>query len=627
MSTYTYSETDAPEAHTHATAVTRTLLVLVLALCIAGLSACATKKPLPEEDAVITVDEGMPDELAAAPEHGEEPEQPSDEAVQEFAEADEAPLSATEQEALETEADLSFQLDSVETKEMLSFFRYFTHNKRGRKNFARWLERSETYLPYVRKVFADRGLPHDLVFLPFVESGFNPKAGSHAGAKGLWQFMPFTGKKYGLDVGWWMDERYDPYKSTHAAADYLTKLYGDFDDWYLALAAYNAGEGRVMRAMKRSGCDDFFELSKKRQNRWRRGRRLYYLPRETRQYVPKLMAVIKIVRNLESLGFEKPNWSGSGEIASVETKPRTDLKAFAKALDVPWKEFHAMNTAYVEPGTHPQKSSTVYVPLDKLEAAQGYLASADFKTYTGYYAFYKVRRGDSWYRISRRFGVPIAVLKNFNGRRSNLIRPGQTLKIPGKGQTRLTAQKVNKRSAKRNLTASSYRVRRGDSLWTIARRHGVSVSELARANKITTRSKIMPGQRLAIPGRGTSKARTRQLAQSRSNYTVHRGDTLWDVAKRYNTTVATLARANGISSRSTLRPGQRLYIPDQSTVAAKRTKSEARKAKQLITYKVRRGDTLYDIARRFGVSTRSIMAWNNMSSPRIYPGDSLKLYQ
>lgn len=595
------------------------LLCLMLAACaLLSLSACVTTGQKTPDTPLISADAppDTPDERA------EGSEQPDEEEVADFAQKDAMPLSPQEEQALSTKPDLSFELDSVETKEMLQFFRFFTHDRRGRKSFERWLKRSEKYMPYVQTELAKRGLPHDLAFLPFVESGFNPKAGSHAGAKGLWQFMPFTGKKYGLSVGWWLDERYDPYKSTHAAADYLTKLYSDFGDWYLALAAYNAGEGRIMRALKSSGCDNYFDLSKKRSNRWRRGRRLYYLPRETRNYVPKFMAVIKIVRNLESLGFEKPNWDREVTVQALETKPKTDLRRLASNVGMDWKAFRDMNPAYVEAGTHPERSSTIYLPQDKITKAQEYLASSSFREYTGYYAFYRVRRGDSWYRISRRFGVSIAVLKKYNHRRSNLLRPGQSLKVPGKGLTRsMVAQ--NKRSSKRSTRATSngsYRVCKGDTLWVVAKRNGLSIGALARANNLPVRAHLKVGQRLYIPS-SNAAARTRQLAQSRSNYTIRSGDSLWTIARKHNTTVATLARANGISRRATLRPGKSLYIPGRSASVTASSKASQKK------YRVRRGDTLYAIARRFNTTTKKIMAWNKLSSTNIRPGDSLTLYQ
>jgi len=240
---------------------------------------------------------------------------------------DEAPLTAEEQEALQTEPELAFELDAMETQEVLNHFRYFTHHEQGRKHFTVWLERSERYLPYVRRVFAERGLPLDLVYLPFVESGYNPKAISRAGASGMWQFMPFTGKKFGLEVGWWVDERNDPYKATHAAADYLTVLYAEFGDWYLALAAYNAGEGRIRRAIQSTGCDDFFDLSKQQRYSSSKRRQIPYLPKETRNYVPKLIAVLKIMRNLDELGFEQPDWGQEQDLVQVRVRPKSEMSS------------------------------------------------------------------------------------------------------------------------------------------------------------------------------------------------------------------------------------------------------------------------------------------------------------
>ncbi|MBU1003429.1 MAG: LysM peptidoglycan-binding domain-containing protein [Proteobacteria bacterium] len=564
---------------------------------------------------------------------------------------DGTPLTPQEEQALDSSAEISFELDSHDTADVRTFFKYFTHHEKGRKNFERWLERSAKYLPYVRRVFAERGLPHELVYLPFVESGYNPHAGSHAGAKGMWQFMPFTGRKFGLQVGWWVDERYDPYKSTVAAADYLTMLHEEFGDWYLALAAYNAGEGRVGRAIKKSGCEDFFELSQKQTNKWSRGRRLYYLPKETRQYVPKLLAVIKIVQNLESLGFKPLDWSAPDTVAEVSVPPRTDLRTVAKACGLTWEEFKDYNPAYAEPGSHPNEACTVYVPTDKAEVAEAHLSGAGRMEYTAYYSFYKVRNGDSWYRISQHYGVPIAVLKKYNNRSSNLLRPGQSLKIPGKGESRLAAERIktqrsNRSKNARNVLAGKvndqgkYEVGSGDSLWSIAKAHKISISQLAAINGLSSKARLRMGQSLNLPGtasvpKTTAKAaqpeatnsKVHKLAQSRSNYRVQSGDSLWSVAKHYGTTVGTLAKANGLTSRTALQIGQRLYIPDQSTSATRRTAERAEKAKEVITYRVRSGDTLYAIARRFRVSEQSLREWNGMDSSRIYPGDNLKLYQ
>ncbi len=555
--------------------------LLLAGLLLAALSGCAVKKPVGADAAAkptcdVTQETARADEAVQTTGAERAEAQPTDPADAEaLAQADATSLTPQEQEVLDSEQEITFELDQRDTEEVRAFFKYFTHNDKGRKNFQLWLKRSERYLPYVRRVFAERGLPHELVYLPFVESGYNPHARSRAGAQGMWQFMPFTGRKYGLKVGWWVDERNDPYKASHAAADYLTKLYEEFGDWYLALAAYNAGEGRVAKAIKRTGCDDFFELSQKKQDRKRYGRRLYYLPKETRYYVPKLMAIIKIVQNLESLGFERPGWDGDDTVATLQVPPRTNLKSLASAAGLEWNEFHDFNPAFVEPGSHPEEPCTVYLPEDNLQSAQAWLDSDKFTEFKGYYTFYKVRSGDSWYRISSRHGVPIAVLKHYNNTKSNLIRPGQVLKIPGKGEAGLTASRIKNERTTRTVNAKN----------------------------------------------------VHQLAQSRSNYVVQSGDSLWSVAKQYNTTVETLAVANGISTRSGLKIGQRLYIPDQSSTAAARSIKEAAQARTRITYKVQRGDTLYSIAKRFGVTTQAIQDWNNMNSSRIYPGDDLKLFQ
>jgi len=554
----------------------RAIAPVLFTVLLLALPGCAVKKPVADAD------------LAAPPKAQsatleESPSAPlpllDDDAL---TEDEDTPLTAEERKALESDLGMAFELDEHDTEEVRAFFTYFTH--KGRSHFETWLKRSERYLPYVRRVFAERGLPHELVYLPFVESGYNTTVRSRAGAQGLWQFMPFTGKKYGLHVGWWLDERNDPYKATHAAADYLTKLHGDFNDWYLALAAYNAGEGRVAKAIARSGCDDFFELSQMQQGKTTAGRRSYYLPQETRHYVPKLMAVIKIVRNLEALGFETPNWDGPDTVASMRVPPKTDLRALAKHLGMSWEDFKAHNPAFLEAGSHPDKPATVYLPDEAMAAqAQAWATGKSFKEFGGYYTFYKVQNGDSWYRIANRFGVPVSVLKNYNNVSSNLIHKGQVLKVPGKGEASATAARMPKQT---------------------------TTKAEAKAQAAKTKGKSV-----------------HQLAQSRSNYVIQSGDSLWSVAKKYNTTPDNLAAANGISTKATLSIGQRLYIPDQGRLAAKQTRKDAERAKSAISYKVQSGDTLYSIAKRFGVSADAILTWNNLSSPRIYPGDSLKLYQ
>ncbi len=559
---------------------TRLFIISLLVVATLGLTACAVKKaPVQDElglapgQADAVAQETGPDTAPLPDALESDNAAPGDLPLEQTAVAE--PLTPAEEQALETETDIQFDLDAYDTKEIRQHFAYFVHKEKGRKTFQRWLDRSALYMPYVRQAIRERGLPGDLAYLPFVESGFNPKAHSRAGASGMWQFMRFTGKKFGLEVGWWLDERRDPFKSTHAALDYLTALHEEFGDWYLALAAYNAGEGRVRRAIKSTGCDDFFDLSTKRRYVKRRGRTIHYLPRETRNYVPKLLAVLKIVRNLESLGFTAPDWDAEPDIQALAVPPKTDLKAMAKAAGMDWEDFRGLNSAFLEAGSHPEKESTVYLPGTAHALALTHLASGQAKPYSSYYSVYKVRSGDSWYRISRRSNVPISVLKRYNNRRSNTIHPGQLIKVPGHGETGKT---------------------------------------LAAIRKNPTRTKA-------------DMSKTRALAAQRGSYVVRSGDSLWTVSRRYGMSLSTLAAANGLSTKAGLRIGQTLYIPDQSPVAARKSQKAAEQAKEMITYTIRRGDTLYAIAKRFGVTTQALQDWNSMPGSRIYPGEKIKVFR
>lgn len=465
---------------------------------------------------------------------------------------DSTPLTPQEETALQTEPAIHFDLDIRDTKDVQTYFKYYT--RKHRKTFARWLKRAEPYLPYLRDEFKKQGLPQDLIFLPFAESGFNPWAYSWAGAAGMWQFMPATGRLYGLQVDWWMDERRNPYLATEAAMGYLKKLHGDFDDWYLALAAYNAGEGKIGRALRKSGCNNFFDLAKSRK----------YLKRETRHYVPKFLAILKIVKNLEELGFEPINWDVDPGIGTVKVKGGTDLLAMASNIGLSWEEFRKLNPAFRRQVSPPEKTREVYLTLDTIAQAETYLASSASRPYAGY-TNYRVRNGDSWWRISRKTGIPIAVLKKVNGRTGNLLRPGKQLMIPRKGTTVADASVLNK---------------------------------------------------------------TRTLAKKRANYLVKKGDTIWDIAKQFGTSQKTLLRANGLRSGRHLRIGQKLYIPDGSGRATTLARQAAAKDfRQLVRYHVRKGDNLWNIARKFGVTTKQLYAWNNLTRRSILrPGDRIKVY-
>lgn len=518
------------------------------------MAGCAEKKAPTPEDTQVPAVFSEADEAA----------EPLEEAVEATPEVDESSLTKTEKSVLDSKFGLLFDLDYRETKEVSQYFTYFTHKKR--RVMERWLKRAEPYLPYIRKELTKRGMPQDLAMLPFAESGYNPYAYSWAGAGGMWQFIRGTGRKYGLRIDWWIDERRDPYKATHAALDYLQDLHERFGDWYLALAAYNAGEGKISRALRKTNSDDFFKLcANNRKLKYR-----YRLRKETRHYVPKFIAISKIFQNLDTLGFEPVRWDQAFDITPVKVPGGTDLLALAKAGGLTWKQFHHLNPQYRRQVSPPHWTTTAYLPVDNAPKMMAYLSDPSSKPYAGYIA-YRVRSGDSWWRISRRFGVPISVLKKVNNTRSNTLSIRQTVMVPGRGGSRSVP----------SASASSRKA-----------------------------------------------SKTRRIANSKGSYVVRRGDTLWSIARRFRVSLSTLQRANGIRNSRKIKPGMRLDIPDGSASAVKKAKKGADQVRaKLVKYRVRRGDNLYSIARRFGVTVSELRRWNSLNRKgTIYPNQRLKVY-
>jgi membrane-bound lytic murein transglycosylase D len=469
------------------------------------------------------------------------------------------PLTPEEQQELSAEG---FTFDQRESREFLTYYNFYTGRNadgspgKGRQAFERWLKRSELYVPHARKLFKERGLPEQLISLGFAESGYNPFAYSRSGAAGIWQFMPFTGKKYGLRVDWWLDERRDPYKSAAAAADYLTKLYEQFGDWYLAMAAYNAGEGKVARAIEQSGCTDYFEICETSR----------YLKEETRHYVPKIMAIDKILRNLEKLGFTRPNWEIESDIVAIDVKGGLDLQALAEASGMDWLTFQGYNPALRRKLSAAGDGCTIYLPSAKVAAAQAHVATAPTNPYAGFTA-YKIRKGDSWYRIAKKYDVSIDLLRKYNPEVGKELSVGKTVLIPTGG--------------------------------------GVESAEMT----------------------STPPEKTRKIAQNRANYAVKRGDTPWAIAQNFKVDLDTFLKANGLTKRSRISVGQRLYIPSGGEEKSRVAAMEAKDVQKVVAYKVRPGDTVWSIARQYKVNPKQLLSWNNLGRDAVIkPGDTLKVY-
>lgn len=512
---------------------------------------------------------------------------------EEKAELEKEPLTDAEKEALETEIEFDFVLDARETQAMENYIKLYTH--RYRNSFQAWLKRSEMYLPYIKEVFQERGLPEDLIYLPFAESGFNARAYSRAGAAGIWQFMPGTGRMYGLRVDWWLDERRNPFLSTYAAADYLARLYDEFECWYLALAAYNAGEGRVGRAMQRSGHENYFDLINGP-----------YLAMETRNYVPKFLAILKILRNLEELDFDPIDWERAPDYRELEIPPGTDLIALSRAAGLELDEFKEYNPAFRRDVSPSDSRVKVMLPDSKAQAAAEFLDSPEAEQHAGYHR-YQVRSGDSWWRISNRFGIPVSVLKQTNNTSSNILRPGQYVIVPASGSSHAGASTQDHAQRRGN-----YEVQKGDTLWDISRKFNVEMQTLIASNGLSGNT-IRPGQKLYIPGHTQSGGGEGSRVQT--TYSVNSGDTLWEIARRFNVGMNELRNANELSG-NTIRPGQELNIPGGGSGGGS----------SVTTYEVRRGDTLSGIASRFGVSTRDLQNWNNISRGQVIrPGDRIEV--
>ncbi|GHV52881.1 lytic transglycosylase [Deltaproteobacteria bacterium] len=519
------------------------------------------------------------------------------------------PLSAQELHAFESTGELDTALSMEEKQIVELYFKSFVHN--NRKTVERFLKRSELYMPFVVKVFRERGMPEELSCLAFVESGFNPNAVSRAGAGGMWQFMPFTGRKFGLSQDRWLDERRDPYKSTVAAAAYLSKLYEMFNnDWHLAISAYNAGEGKIGRALAGTDSKTFFEIVRK--NAMLEGKA--QLKEETRQYLPRFLAFTKIMRNLELLGFPLPDRKNALEVEEVTLPAGVDLRRFARDIKMDWEQFSGFNPAYLRAISSPSTTTRAYVPAARKAEALAALQQKDIALYAGW-RDYRVRSGDSMGRIAARSGTSTALLRQVNNRPNNILRVGDYLLIPGSaGAARSTMARMNIAPAppaqiarnKEGTPATGYRdthnIVSGDTLYNLASRWGTSVDDICRLNAIEPSERLKIGRTLYIPAEKNLAAagpaehtpearpalRSRQKepamksllahldkttkavspkqggktpAKTANSVVIKQGDTFYSLARAHGTSVDAIAKLNGINPKAPLKLGQVLRMP------------------------------------------------------------------
>jgi len=334
-----------------------------------------------------------------------------------------------------------------------------------------------------------------------------------------------------------VDERRDPELATDAAIAYLTDLYGEFGDWNLALAAYNSGAGNVRRAIRRSGSRDFWTLKR-------------YLPRETRNYVPAYMASVIVAKQPEKYGFTTPiesDWN----FDEITVDDALDLEFLAGKIDLELATLRELNPAIRRDLTPAAGHTTIRLPMGYEAKAESILASTP-KSEWAPRMMHSVRRGESLYSIAQRYGSSVSAIRQANGIRGNLIHPGQTLVVPRFGDNR-------PQRTQRVTSGGSYVVQRNDTLWDISRSFGTTVDELCAANGLSRGATIRPGQRLAIPAGGAGTAPSKTTTGS-TTYKVRRGDTLYDIARKFRVSVSALRRANGLTS-SRIYPGDVLRIP------------------------------------------------------------------
>lgn len=555
---------------------------------------------------------------------------------------DGVPLTKPQELAFRTRGELDRNLTVSELREVHIYYKNYLH--KSRMTIERFMYRALPYLAYTREVFRSRGLPEELAYLAFIESGYNPWAVSRSRAMGMWQFMSPTGRHYGLVQDWWMDERRDPYKATHAAADYLAVLYGYFDDWLLAAAAYNAGEGKIGRALKATGAKSFFELAAKNDTMPKGKLRL---KEETLQYVPRYLAMIKIMRNFEALGFEPEEHSLTGgkrmitePAVEIKAKPGTDLASIAKELDMDWSLFAAYNPAFRRYITPPDRETKFYVPqyLEK----QALAASKSTKNVG--WSTYKIVRGDTLSKVSKRTGVPISVLRQSN-RKSEPLQIGAILRVPGRVGTvnsYVASTKVDKVPSGPGYT---YEVRSGDTFGQIASRHNLSVKKLAAANpSIRNVRSIKLGQRLFIPStlsvaqetnkiskqlkpqpksnlkpikaeptRTATMSEVAQIESKNGSHVIKKGDTFYSISKQYGMAISSLRRLNPYLDANDLKLGQRINLIEENTPV-------------YATYTVVKGDSFTAIARKHGMSVAELTQANSQLKYRARLALGQKIY-
>lgn len=452
-----------------------------------------------------------------------------------------------------------YQLEDVDSRQVEREFRYYANNP---AYLDRVFNRAAPYLYHIVQEIEARQMPLELALLPVVESAFEPYAYSVARASGLWQFIPPTGSHYGLKQNWWYDGRRDVVESTRAALDYLQFLHSEFDDWLLAVAAYNCGEANVARAIRANKAagqpTDFFSISPR-------------LPKETRAYVPKLLGMARLFLSPQDYGIEFSTLPNEAYFSQVETLGQIDMKLAADLAGLSYEELYTLNPAFHRWATDPSGPHFLLLPADTAdlfrESVQQLTADERMRV-----SHHRVQGGDTVAEIARQYHTQAHVIRELNDLTANAkLMVGDDLRVPSgvtelPAKVQLAALRVDRGTRARG---GVHVVKRGDTLSAIARRNRMSVRSLAAMNNIGVNDTIRAGQRLVVnKSAAGSTAATRTASTNHgagagsggSSYTVRKGDSLWSIARRFGVSVSQIVAWNGISSDSTIKPGQKLTV-------------------------------------------------------------------
>jgi membrane-bound lytic murein transglycosylase D len=447
-----------------------------------------------------------------------------------------------------------FALNEVQEPAIDQQLAWFQHNP---DYLERVFQRAQRYLYHVVTEVEARGMPLEFALLPVVESAYEPFAYSVSRAAGLWQFIPATGVRFGLKEDWWYDGRRDVIESTRAALDYLQALHDQFDgDWLLAIAAYNVGELAVQREIDYNRAHgrptDFWHLN---------------LPAETRAYVPKLLAMKRLMAEPERYGLDFAPIPNEPYFAVIDTGSQLQLTVAAQLAGTSYDELVALNPGYNRWATDPEGPHRMLVPIDNadaFEAALKTLAPEDRMRYETHV----VERGETLASIARQYGTSAAVLAKINDLPAGRAELGETLKIPSisvqlPDKVLLAAARVDRPETDtggRRQRQIVYRVRAGETLNSIARRHGMPVSTLARLNNLGAGDTLIKGQRLVIKASARHYRDEGIKSGRRTLYMVRRGDTVFSISRQFQVSVTQLKSWNGLNKRHQIRAGQRLVM-------------------------------------------------------------------